>query len=414
MPGTAKVNKVSLQEVILFSLDRDPSVSQQAAQIGISQAQAEEARSAWMPQLSLNGSAGQSKTADSNGSLNKSASWGVTLTQLVYDFGKTNNAIAQQEAQRDSYRFQLMATLTSVAEKSAQAFIEIKRYSELVAAAQASISELEKVQRMARLRAEAGLNSRSDELQTQTRISGLRASQQQYAAALQSAKARLTVISGIVADRYEALPELRQIQHDGLDAIDYSAIPAVLAARSMEKAAQYRTAQAKAQHWPTISVKGGRTRYESDDRARWDDQIQLSLDMPVYQGGAVSARVQQAEGGRLLAASQREQAKFDVLQKASVAKADWQGAVGRVASGQAQLESAQHTRQVYKNEYTLGKRSLNDLLSVEQDVWQALSSKIMAEYDSRAAVITYEAAIDNLLPAMGIAKKRLAELPELN
>ena len=116
----------------------------------------------------------------------------------------------------------------------------------------------------------------------------------------------------------------------------------------------------------------------------------------------------------MLAASQREQAKFDVLQKASVAKADWQGAVGRVASGQAQLESAQHTRQVYKNEYTLGKRSLNDLLSVEQDVWQALSSKIMAEYDSRAAVITYEAAIDNLLPAMGIAKKRLAELPELN
>lgn len=414
MPGTAKVNKISLREVIAFALDRDPSVNLQAAQIGIGEAQIDEARSAWMPQIILNGGTGRNKTTDAGGALNTSASWGMTLTQLVYDFGKTHNAIAQREAQRDGYRFQLMATLTSVAEKSAQAFIEIKRYSELTEAARISAAELENVQRMARLRAEAGLSSRSDELQTQARLSGLRALQQQYAAALQSAKARLAVICGIVAEEYEALPELQRVRYDNLDSIDFATLPAVSAARSMEKSSQYNIAQAKAQHWPTISVKGGRTRYTADNRAWWDDQIQLSVDMPVYQGGAVSARVQQAEGGRVQAASQREQAKFELLLKASVAKADWQGARGRIASVQAQLTSAQHTRQVYKNEYTLGKRSINDLLSAEQDVWQALSAKIMAEYDGRAAAVAYEAAIDNLLPAVGIAQKKLSELPELN
>ncbi|HAS0834609.1 TPA: type I secretion system outer membrane protein, partial [Enterobacter cloacae subsp. cloacae] len=39
----------TLKESILFAIDRDPSVSQQAAQLGIGQAQIDEARSGWMP-----------------------------------------------------------------------------------------------------------------------------------------------------------------------------------------------------------------------------------------------------------------------------------------------------------------------------------------------------------------------------
>ncbi|WP_190321763.1 TolC family protein, partial [Enterobacter hormaechei] len=90
---------------------------------------------------------------------------------------------------------------------------------------------------------------------------------------------------------------------------------------------------AKSQHWPTLSLKGGRTRYESDNRSYWDDQIQLNIDAPLYQGGAVSARVRQAEGARAMASSQVDQARFDVLQKASVAQADWAGARGRMEAG---------------------------------------------------------------------------------
>lgn len=70
-----------------------------------------------MPQISLNGSTGHSQTTDSSGSLRNSAAWGLSLTQLIYDFGKTNNSISRASSQRDSYRFQLMRTLSDVAEK---------------------------------------------------------------------------------------------------------------------------------------------------------------------------------------------------------------------------------------------------------------------------------------------------------
>ena len=412
-PGTAKVASSTLKESILFAFDRDPSISQQAAQMGIGQAQIDEARSGWMPQISLNGSAGHNRTTDSSGSLRNSAAWGMSLTQLVYDFGKTNNAIGQSEAQRDSYRYQLMATLSDVAEKTALGYVEVQRYAELAKAARDNITALENVQRMARLRADAGLSSTSDELQTQTRIAGMRASLEQYDAALRSAKAKLAVLTGIDASRLEPVPASLSVKQDSLDNIDYSLIPSVLAARSTETSAQYAVDKAKSQHWPTLSLKGGRTRYESDNRAYWDDQIQLNVDAPIYQGGAVSARVRQAEGARAMASSQVEQACFNVLQKASVAMADWSGAQGRINAGSLQLENANRTREVYKSEYTLSKRSINDLLSVEQDVWQATSSKIMAEYDSWSAAINYATAVDNLLPLIGIEKNAAAQLPDL-
>lgn len=412
--GSAPVSLTSLKESILFAFDRDPSVSQQAAQMGIGQAQIDEARSGWMPQISLNGNTGHSQTTDSSGSLKNSAAWGLSLTQLVYDFGKTNSAISQSSAQRDSYRYQLMATLSTVAEKTALSYVDVQRYTELTRAAQENIVALKNVQQLAKLRSSAGLSSTSDELQTQTRVAGMQATLEQYNAALKSARARLSVLTGIDARQLSPLPSALEVQQDSLDSIDYTLIPTVLAARTMESSAQYGIERAKSQHWPTLSLKGGRTRYESDNRSYWDDQIQLNIDAPLYQGGAVSARVRQAEGARAMAASQVDQARFDVLQKASVAMADWSGARGRMDAGKLQLENALRAREVYKNEYTLGKRSINDLLSVEQDVWQATSSKISAEYDSWASAVNYASAVDNLMQRVGIEKNAAAKLPDLS
>ncbi len=412
-PGVAQATSLTLGESILFALDRDPAVSRQAAQLGIGQAQIDQARSAWFPQVSLSGSTGHSSTTDSSGSLKNSAAYGLSLTQLVYDFGKTSSNISQQQSQRESYRYQLMATLTEVAEKTAQTYIEVKRYQALIAAADEGVAALQTVNNMAKLRADAGLSSSSDVLQTQTRIASMRSTVEQYQAALQSAKARLVVLTGVKAAQYQPLPMKLALEQEPLDNIDYSIIPAVLAAEAMRNSSDYAVDKAKSGHWPTLSLRGGRTRYQSNNNAYWDDQIQLNVDAPIYQGGAVSAQVEQAQGARRIATSQVEQAKFDVLQKASVAMADWSGARGREDAGKLQLDNARRAREVYKNEYKLSKRSLNDLLSVEQDVFQAAWAQINADYDGWLAAVNYAAAVDNLLPLTGIEKNAASKLPEL-
>ena len=169
--------------------------------------------------------------------------------------------------------------------------MEVRRYSDLLQAAKENVQALKNVEQLAKLRADAGVSSTSDELQTRTRIAGMQATVEQYNAALNSARARLAVLTGMQAEAYSPVPEKLAVEQNAVNQIDYSLIPAVMAAQNMERSAQYGVETAKSQHWPTLSLKGGRTRYESDNRAYWDDQIQLNIDAPLYQGGAVSARV---------------------------------------------------------------------------------------------------------------------------
>nr|WP_235600985.1 TolC family outer membrane protein [Yersinia entomophaga] len=401
-PSEEALAELSLREAILRAFARNPQIAQASAQIRVGQGDLDVAESAWYPQISLQGTAGKSHQTDSAGSLNSNASAGVMLSQLLYDFGKTGGSIDEQKQLSDAYRYELFNTMTAVGLSTLQAYLQVKRYQALTAAARDNLASLERVRDIAQLRADAGLSSQSDVLQAGTRIAGMVATLEQYRAQQRSAQAQLTVLTGVVSDNLPDLPKTLLNQKIALNAIPYDASSAVRGAESKQQAAMERVRQNQAQHWPTFKVQAGRTRYENDSRSYWDDQVQLAVEAPLYQGGAVSARVRSAEGARAAAQAEVEKAKLDVNQRASTAYADMIGAQQRQLAGEQQLQSARHTREVYQDEYKLSKRSLNDLLSVEQDVLQADSMRLMALYDGWDATARYAAAVDNLVDMLGI------------
>lgn len=409
-------NSLSLREAILRAFARNPQIAQAAAQIRVGGGDLDVAKSAWYPQISLQGTAGKSRQTDSAGSLDSNASGGIQLSQLLYDFGKTGGSIDEQEQLSESYRYALFSTMTDVALSTLSAYLQVKRYQALTLAARDNIDSLERVRGTAELRANAGLSSQSDVLQAQTRIAGMRATLEQYRAQQRSAQAQLTVLTGVVSDNLPDLPESLLKQTITLNKIPYENSALVRSAQARQKAAIERVRQSEAQHWPTIKVQAGRTRYENDDGpSYWDDQLQLAVDAPVYQGGAVSAKVRSAQGERAAAQAEVEKAKLDINQKASTSYADMIGAQQRQRAGDDQLLSATHTRSVYQDEYKLSKRSLNDLLSVEQDVFQADTMRLSALYDGWDATVQYAAAVDNLLDMLGIDRQKQAgdSLPSL-
>lgn len=412
-PSVADAKALTLREAILRSFGRSPVIAQASAQAGIGQAQIDEAKSAWFPQISLSGTSGHSKQTDSSGSLNSSASYGIALSQLVYDFGKTNNNIKKQKAVAAAYYYNLLSVMNDVGEKTSLAYLEVKRYRSLCDAVEENIHSLEAVRNMAQLRAEAGLSSSSDVLQADAQISGMRATLEQYKAQYMTAVSQLAVLTGVRAANLPDYPEELLKQPVQLDHISYQNNPQVQAAQSQQNAVKHNIDAVKAQNWPTLSIQGGRTRYETDSRSYWNDQLQLSVDMPIYQGGAVSSRVEQAEGARASAEAQVNQVKMDINQKAVTAYANWTGSKERENAGEQQFFAAVTARDVYRNEYKLGKRSLNDLLSVERDVHQAAVAKLNADYDGWASAVNYAAAVDNLLPLLDIIRKNKDDLPNL-
>lgn len=80
-----------------------------------------------------------------------------------------------------------------------------------------------------------------------------------------------------------------------------------------------------------------------------------------------------------------------------------------------QLSSANYTSSVYQDEYKLSKRSLNDLLSIEQDAEQAETSCVTALYEGRDAAVRYASAVDNLPDMLGIKRQQASgdDLPSL-
>ena len=395
--------QLSIKEAILRAFARNPKIAQAAAQIRVGKANLKEAESAWFPQVSLQGNAGRSHRTDSAGSLNSNAAGGVNLKQLLYDFGKTGGSIDEQENLSQAYRFGLYDTLNQVGMQTLQAYLQVKRYQ----AAQRNLDSLNSVLDMANLRSEAGLSTQSDVLQAQTRIAGMNASLEQYRAQTRSAQAALSVLTGVVSDNLPDLPEDLMRQKISLKTLPYEQNNAVRAAQAKQLAAEQRIRQARAQHWPTLSVQAGRTRYQNDNGDYWDDEVQLVVDAPIYQGGAVSARVDAAEGDRESARADVEASKLDINQRAATAWADLTGAQQRQQAGEVQLNSAERARGVYRDEYRLSKRSLNDLLSIEQDVFQADTSAITARYDAWDAAVRYAGAVDNLLDMLGIERTRM-------
>ncbi|MFV0548055.1 MAG: TolC family outer membrane protein [Limnobaculum xujianqingii] len=414
-PSEQNQSSLSIHEAILRAFARNPQIAQAAAQIRVGKANLNVAKSGWFPQVSLQGGVGRSHQTDSSGSLDNNGSVGLNLKQLLYDFGKTGGSIDEQHDLSDAYNYQLYSTLNGVGQQTLQSYLQVKRYQELAQAAQRNLASLESVREMAKLRAEAGLSSQSDVLQAETRIAGMKATYQQYQAQVMSAQASLSALTGVVATDYPDLPKDLLGQKISVKSLPYQQNSAVRSSQAKQLAAEKRIQQAKAQHWPTISVQAGRTRYADGDGSYWDDQVQLVVDAPIYQGGATSARVDAAEGERQNAQAEVEASKLDIDQKASTAYADLLGAQQRQQAGEAQQASAEQTRSVYQDEYRLNKRSLNDLLSVEQDVLQADNAAIMARYDAWDAAVRYAGAVDNLLDMLGIERQKVTgdDLPTL-
>ncbi|QXH58102.1 TolC family outer membrane protein [Pseudomonas maumuensis] len=393
---------------IMLAYARSPALSQAFSQIKKGEAQKDEARSAYYPQLSLSGTYGQ----------RGEYVYGPQLKQLLYDFGRTTGSIRNQTYLTESYRDDLMNTVTRVTGDTLLAYSSVKRYQDIVRVTENMLASLEEVKGIAEYRLNAGLSSASDALQATSRVAGLATTLEQYRNQLANAKANLAQLTGKQVDALADLPEVllqAPVQEQGM--IDYRSIPSVRSAIAQEKAADALLGATKAQHMPSISLSASRVhKYERDYNnsvPAWDNQFGVTVDIPIYQGGAVSARVLQAHEALEASKASVNQAWLDAEQKTATALSNWRGAEARVRSSVYQVSIATHTRDVYQEEYKLGYRSLNDLLSVEQDVFQALSSSSSAKFDRYDAVINYAVVQNTLLQLLGVDSPSQQALPDL-
>ncbi|QQZ35478.1 TolC family outer membrane protein [Pseudomonas sp. SK2] len=304
----------------------------------------------------------------------------LSLKQMLYDFGKVDSAVNAAKAAAARAQANILLVVDELARDTAYAWIETRRYEQLMAIARDQIRGIGAIVGLARQRSDMGASTRSDVVQAESREEGARATLEEYQSQYQRWRSTLAALLGRMSPPAlaEAPPaELNQACKRPEQGDDR--LPAVLMALALRAQSQAELAQAKAEAYPTLSLQPQVNHYldnEYDrDNSRLDRTqagIYLNLEVPIYQGGAISARTRAAGHALTAADSAEDAARLQARRGLAEAKAQTSGLGRRLSSLEARQTSIQEARELYGRQYLdLGTRPLLDLLNAEQEIYQS-------------------------------------------
>lgn len=374
-PGTLDMNAAVQRSVQWY-----PDISAEISKLFTQTSKVEIERAKYYPQISGGINNGLSNTYVDHG---YSPSLVLSISQMLYDFGKVDSSVRAANAAVAAQQATVLLTIDKIAHDTAAALVEVQGYQELVKIAQEQLIALNNISRLARDRNDEGASSQSDVVQTDARIEGARNTLTQYQASLERWRATLSTYLGW--EQTNAVSGEFPRVLDGachIRDIDDQMVPSVLVAHAQLNQAAAQLAGANAQMLPTVSLEPQITHYLNDRYANSDqlDKTQysawLKVQMPIYQGGALSASKEAAQHGLDAATASVRSAQLQVRQQLTEASSQAASLEQALLIQARAQQLSERTRELYQQQYLeLGTRPLLDVLNAEQEVFQSRFSE---------------------------------------
>lgn len=371
---------LDMSDAVAMAVNWHPTITQAVGKLFEQSANVDVAKAKYYPQVNAGVNNGYSNTYTNKG---YSPSIDISLSQMLYDFGKVSSSVRAANAAVAQQQAEVMLTIDQVAHDTASAVVQVQGYQQLVTMATQQLDSLKQIGNLIRQRNTEGASPLSDVVQTDTRIEGAQATLMQYQASLQRWQATLATYIGVqgvnrvTQDVPETLTRACAVQHP-----DYKLIPSVLAAWAGANQAQANVDNANAQMMPTISLEPQVTHYLNDhysgsselDKTQYTASIRMQ--MPLYQGGGLSASRDAAEQALSAANAAIKAAQLEAYQKLATSQDEATNLGQTLVIQQRQQALGEKTLGLYQDQYLqLGTRPLLDLLNVDQEIFQAKFSQ---------------------------------------
>lgn len=312
----------------------------------------------------------------------------LTVSQMLWDFGKTRHAVGRARAAVRAGEAQVQLSTDQVANATAQAWVEAHLQQALAQIAAEQLAAVEHLAALVDERVNKGAATRSDREQARSRVEAARS--QLLAAQAEQRRAALNLMHLTSAQAPVAIRgELPAWLDDAVcaQAPVPSEAPSVRLAEAKRDQAEADVAAARAQRLPTLSLDGS-LGHALNDRSRLygryenTSSVGLNLSMPLYEGGGLQARERAARYQLGAAEEAAAQARLEMRQGLADARAQAEGWQQRAPVLQARVESIHATRDLYQQQYLqLGTRSLLDLLNSEQEYQNARIEQARGEHE---------------------------------
>lgn len=399
LPIGAQAN--SLLDVYELALKNDAQLKADTANYEAGKEYAVIARAGLLPQI--NADLGYSKIkGDYTDNLNAlqsgendytSKEWGISLTQPLFNMNSWytyKNGVTLSEQAEAQYSADQQGLIVRVA----TAYFNVLRAVENLEATRAEKQALAQQLEQAKQRFDVGLTAITDVHEAQAAYDSATASTLEAQGLVGIAFEALEVLTGQAEDRISPLsdkfPVIAPVPANRADWVDF-ALKNNYNLRTSKLAAQAAQATAKgsrANHLPTLTASIGYRDTMTDGKriAQVDQEsdgtsIGLSLNVPIFAGGATSGKSRQAYAQSTRAEELYNSTQRNVIQNARSLHLSVETDVARVQARKQAIVSSQSALDATKSGYEVGTRNFVEVLLAQRNLYQARRSYSEALFD---------------------------------
>jgi outer membrane protein len=342
-------------------------------------------------------------TGDSDSTTN-SRRLGVNVDQVLFDFGKFSRVRSENALSRAA-DFQLESAGDSLVTRTSKAYSDVLVAIETLAAAEAQETALKKQFDFASKRLEVGLAPITDVHEARAQYDSARANSIVVRNALEDAYQALAEITGQPVRNLKGLPDdfkpalPAERDADGWVAAAIDNNPALKAKELQVQASEADVNTARAGHLPTLTFGGSYGK-----NASWGDStfsstnppfsstfptggenrgptVGVTLNVPIFSGGATQSRVRQALAQRDVSQDELEQQKRALVRNTRNAYQTLVAGISEVEARRLALVSATSAYDASQVGLEVGTRTVIDVLINQQNLFDAQRQYALAKYN---------------------------------
>ncbi len=163
--------------------------------------------------------------------------------------------------------------------------------------------------------------------------------------------------------------------------------------------------QARGSYHPRFDLEIGATRNEDTDGIvgeNNDETAVIRMSYNLFRGGADKARVNEAEAREFAARETVRSIRRAVEEDVTLIWNELQDILQRLEYLEAHVKSTEEVLVVYNEQLSLGKRTLLDLLDIQNELLRARVAYISGQYSAKLARYRVLASTGRMLETMGI------------
>lgn len=418
---SSSLGALTLKESIVEAMNTNPVVQERLKNYRVTQQDLNIAESEYYPKLDLRAAVGYNK----QGALkNSDDNWkhkvldnsygnyetSLTLTQNLFDGFGTMSKVDYQEARILAAAYNYVEKTNDIAFQMTNAYLNVLRSYELLQTARENVQINQDIYAKVKDLYDAGLTTDSEVKKIESALSLSRSNLTVQKNNTQDTEFNFRRVLGRMPDAETLVkPEMNTPMPESRERAALYAIkhnPSLLVSEYNVRGAQALWNQHSKEYYPTVDLEISQTYNDFQDRPAIDQaddrfKAKIVLNYNLFRGGADEAAVQKDISKINQEIDIKRDLKRQVIEGLDLSWSAYTMIGEQLKDLKEYSAFSEKTLELYKEEYDLGRRSLLDLLSAQNDVINSRSQIITAEYDRLFAKY-------RILDAMGLLPMAVA------